>query len=282
MGKFLVAWFSLILAVAGLSVWANAEVGEGVILSTTPTPTPSETPWPLMPTQTLAPTSTTDVQLSRDATQVYLSGVQIQQKQTLQSIAEIDGLKTLQASQATSTEVFGAAFATSTQMAYQTNTAPTAFTAMQSAELESSVKSGGWGIFVLLVLVGCFGWLVWLFRVTAPKKPVEEKLPSLPARVDILPDAEEPTINWKACPVDEIAVSEIARILSEGGRYTHAQMTGAGKPLVKSNGQAPGTFDLFGDWLIKNRMALRINGRYILYGDTKDKLQPPPHLTNIS
>lgn len=67
------------------------------------------------------------------------------------------------------------------------------------------------------------------------------------------------SLKFSELPISWKELSNVAELIVENhARYTQAQMTGAGKPLVKD-----GNFNEFGQWLVKNGVAYQHeDGRY--------------------
>lgn len=78
------------------------------------------------------------------------------------------------------------------------------------------------------------------------------------ARLDQRDKSGFGSVDFTTIPVGEHVLREVARLLTSGARYTQAQMTGSGRPLVKDS-----SFNTFGDWMVKHRIAEQLeDGRY--------------------
>ncbi len=66
------------------------------------------------------------------------------------------------------------------------------------------------------------------------------------------------TVDFASLPIDHDTLEAVASLMAQGARYTQAQMTGSAGPLVKD-----GNYDIFGQWLVDNLIAIRLpDGRY--------------------
>lgn len=66
-------------------------------------------------------------------------------------------------------------------------------------------------------------------------------------------------VNMAMLPISKETLRDVAELLLSGARYTEAQMTGAGRPLIKDK-----TFDSFGDFMCKYYIAAKIDRRYTI------------------
>jgi len=130
------------------------------------------------------------------------------------------------------------------------------------------------GAILLVIILG--GMMVVSYLNAGIKaKRAERALYAKQAQINSSPEAQEAqtmtmkldhrdeygfgAVDFAKCPIDKKTLYEVATLIVEhGARYTQAQMTGAGKPLVKD-----GNYDTFGNWMVTNKIALRFDdGRY--------------------
>jgi hypothetical protein len=122
---------------------------------------------------------------------------------------------------------------------------------------------------VMIVLVGFF--VAAFLRAGIKAKQEERRLyqqsnqrsepvaDSLAVKLDQRDAYNYGAVNYTNCPLDKKTLMAVATLIVEhGARYTQAQMTGAGKPLVKD-----GNYDTFGAWMVANKIAMQFeDGRY--------------------
>jgi Zn-dependent membrane protease YugP len=235
------------------------------------------------PSATAKPTQTLDPGLAATGTSIALQAVQLAQAQTLQALAAGRGEMTATAD--TSTRIAQATNdrATETAMVWRTEIAPTAFVAQKNAERQVMIENIGLYIFAFVLFGACLMFLVFgLARVRTIEIEAQISLEEAKMRAAQQKKQEAPRlivetrkeevgrlqVDWETLPLEFDALERVLRMLQDGLPYTQANFCGKDKPLSKSNGASKGSFEMFGDWLIANRLAYKMgDGRYAMAGN---------------
>lgn len=210
-------------------------------------------------TATLAAVTAESVRGTSTALQGYMNG-------TATATAALGNRRSTSTAAATQTL---AAHAVETESTIQTATVQAPITQRLQAEADFEptrqlviVVGITLAILLTLWLVGQIGYqLVMLAyeRRLALRGELTAAQPSqVNARLDQRDKSGFGSVDFTTIPVGDSVLREVARLLTTGSRYTQAQMTGSGRPLVKD-----ASFNAFGEWMVKHGIAEQLeDGRY--------------------
>lgn len=249
------------------------QVSPTIARSAAPTPSPTLKGTPTV--DYLERIGETDLKLHQSVASATLAGITQQVIDTAQARLDIANGKTGTVS-FSKTQTF-VAQAVQTQDRAATGTAQAPIT--EREWVRTSWEPVIWAAFLgVMMLVGAFVcWSIYALTYAKynlmmaqanlkaqPKTPevkAPEKTTTEPAivQLDMRDEYGWGAVEWSTLPISKDVLRKVAElIVQHGARYTQVQMTGAGKPLIKNN-----TFESFGAWMQKNKIAFRLNdGRY--------------------
>ena len=135
------------------------------------------------------------------------------------------------------------------------------------------------GVLAFVILSGFF---FWMRKVLAETSMIAEQRAALsglsnPAPADFLKAAPVSVrldrrdtygygaVDFSDLPINDETMRKVCEQMEAGAHYTEAQMTGAANHLTKQNGSGKGSFDHFGDWMVRNGIATELrNGQYAI------------------